>query len=137
MGVFELLSDDHALLKSQVCRAVALLKVHVEAGLEESSSELEAIRQLDVLSDQLVEHFEFEENTVFPELEAQFPEQCSQVEEFRLQHEQVLHALHTLQDHASTRRTAADTILLMTAFEDAFCRHASSEMDLFRQLAAQ
>jgi iron-sulfur cluster repair protein YtfE (RIC family) len=140
MGVFELLSDDHALLTSQVRRAVALLRVHVEAGLEESSSELEATRQLDMLSDQLIEHFEFEENTLFPELEVQFPEQSSQFGVFRKHHEQILRALQSLQDHASQdsrRRTASTSILLMTAFEAAFYGHVSSEMGLFKELAAQ
>jgi hypothetical protein len=140
VGVFELLSDDHSVLMSQVRHAVALLSAHVEAGLEGSSSELEAIRQLDMLTDQLIEHFEFEENTLFPELEAQFPEQRSQFGVFRMDHEQILLALRSLQDHASqdsTAHTDGDTILLMTAFEAAFDGHISSEMGLFKQLAAQ
>ncbi len=140
MDDLELLSDDHSLLRSQVIHAMALLKSLLEGGIESATLYSEIVGQMDLLHAQLVEHFEFEEEIAFPKLEERFPMFMPQLQTFLGQHDQILEALEELRlalklnfsqlEHGSALSKAA-------FFETVFERHATSETQLFDELAKQ
>jgi|SRR5664280_236139 len=140
MDDLELLSDDHSLLSSQVIHVVALLQAIVEGRFEAAALNSEIIRQTDLLQGQLVEHFEFEEKTAFPRLQERFPEFSSQLEAFLAQHDQILKAFEELQSNLNLELSQLNHVSVFskaTFFESAFERHATSETQLFNELAKQ
>lgn len=136
----KLLTDDHTLLASQVVHIVALLRAVVEGQFQETKLHSELAHQIEVLHGQLIEHFEFEEDVAFPQLGAQFPNVASQLQGFVAQHDQILDALEELRSaQRSGESLPAHEGLLTkaTSFESAFEIHATSETQLFRDLATR
>jgi iron-sulfur cluster repair protein YtfE (RIC family) len=139
MDDLELLSDDHALLGSQVIHVVALLKSLSEARLDTAALTLEIMRQIELLGSQLAEHFAFEEVTVFPQLTQKYPASSPRFQNLLAQHAEVLAAFKGLISAIpgdSESPNYADTIAKSALFESAFERHAREETELLRDLAA-
>ena len=140
MDDIALLSDDHSLLRSQVIHAMALLKSFVEGGSEAAPLYMEVIRQTNLLHDQLVEHFEFEEETAFPKLEEQFPTFTPQLRTFLGQHDQILESLEELRSALKFELSQLKQVSVLSRasfFESTFEQHATSETQLFDELAKQ
>jgi hemerythrin-like domain-containing protein len=136
----ELLTDDHTLLASQVVHIVALLRAVVDGQFQEAALLSELGRQVELLHSQLIKHFEFEEDVAFPRLEAQFPNLDSKLQGFIMQHDQILDALDGLRSTlkgAVSLPAHAELLSKATFFESAFEQHATSETQLFRELATQ
>jgi hypothetical protein len=135
-----LLSDDHCLLSSQVTYVVALLRATIGGRFEAAVLYSEIIRQMELLHGQLVAHFELEEITAFPQLEEQFPETSSQLQTFLAQHDQILKAFEELRSNLKRELSQLNHVNIFskaTFFELAFERHATSETQLFNDLAKQ
>ena len=92
MDDLEFLADDHTLLSSQVIHVLALVRA-IEAGrFGLAGLNTEIVRQTEMLSSQLSEHFAFEEVTAFPHLEEKYPEYKSRLGAMLAQHAGVLSA---------------------------------------------
>jgi len=140
MGDLPLLADDHTLLRSQVIHVKALLRVLVDGHFESKALQAELIQQMDLLGDQLIEHFEFEESTAFPHLSIQFARFSSQFQRFVSEHVQILKAFEAFRSDLMLEMSQLlriDILSKAAFFESAFNRHATSETQLFDKLAKQ
>jgi iron-sulfur cluster repair protein YtfE (RIC family) len=136
----KLLADDHTLLASQVVHIVALLGAVVEGQFHETNLQSELAHQIELLRGQLIEHFEFEEDVAFPRLAAQFSSAGAQLRGFVTQHDQILDALEELRSalRSDVSLPASEGLLAKAAFfESAFELHATSETQLFKDLASR
>lgn len=87
MTDLKILTDDHAVLGSQVVHVMSLLKAFDEEQPNLSNSQVEVIRQADILQNQLAEHFALEEVMAFPHLEERYPELAARLEALLVQHD--------------------------------------------------
>jgi len=135
-----LLSDDHTLLSSQVIHVKVLLRVLADGHFESVALHAELLQQIDLLGDQLIEHFEFEESTAFPRLEKRFGKYCARFQTFLAEHVQILKAFEAFRSDLRLERSQLKPIDVLSKaafFESTFKRHATSETQLFDELAKQ
>ncbi len=140
MDDLELLSDDHSLLGSQVVHLVAMLRTLVEGDFETGPLHSEINRQAQLLSSQLVEHFEFEEITAFPRLEQRFPKLSSQLQALTAQHDEILEAFEAMRADLRlelSQLKKVDIVSKASFFESTFGQHADSESQLFAVMATR
>ncbi len=140
MDDLPLLSDDHTLLRSQVTHVKALLRVLVDGHFESKALQAELIQQVDLLGNQLIEHFEFEESTAFPLLVKRFATFSSQFQTFHSEHIQILKAFETFRSDLmleTPQLMPIDLLSKAALFESAFKRHATAETQLFDEMAKQ
>ena len=137
MDEVDLLHNDHVLLGSQVAHVVALIK-----SLEQNPSLTvplfaELTRQVDLLRQQLTEHFAFEEAQSFPTLAANFPNAGPRLEQLRQQHGLILGLFEELR--ASLQTTCeldlATAVACSVRLESNFAGHVTAETELLRGLS--
>jgi|GEM_PF-3205286 len=135
-----LLSDDHALLMSQVKHVMALTHVYGERSADGAQLREETLKQSKELRSQLEAHFAFEETTIFPKLEVEFPGAALRIQQLVTSHGQVLRALEEYLGELKLERPhSAEPRLLdaASAFEREFQAHVDTEAALFLELAGQ
>ncbi len=139
MDELELLHDDHSLLSSQVVHVVTLIKSLEDTGNIAASHYSEVLRQMEILRQQLLEHFAFEEEEAFPRLDDKFPKVRSKLEQLQSQHDSVLAAFEALRaalwSETKVSRTP-DATVRCDKFELAFQSHAAAETELLRELSS-
>jgi iron-sulfur cluster repair protein YtfE (RIC family) len=138
MDELELLHDDHSLLSSQVVHVVTLIKSLEDGGQIAASHYSEVLRQMEILRQQLLEHFAFEEEEAFPRLDDKFPKVHSKLEQLQSQHDSVLTAFEALRSALWTETKASlvpDATARCDRFESTFQLHAAAETELLRELA--
>ncbi len=130
----DLLHDDHLLLSSQVVHVSSLIE-SMDAGLS-VSLQSEVLRQIEILRQQLQEHFTFEEEEAFPRLRDKYPTIQGKLQRLLGQHKNILSALEELrvlpwgQINGTSTREAADRC---RSFEAAFTSHANEENALLQE----
>jgi hypothetical protein len=135
MNDLDLLHDDHLLLSSQVVHVSSLIE-SMDARLS-VSLQSEVLRQIEILRQQLQEHFTFEEEEAFPRLRDKYPTFQGDLQRLLEQHKNILSALEELralpwaQSSGISTREAADRC---SSFEAAFASHASEENALLQEL---
>ena len=133
----KILTDDHALLGSQVIHVMSLLKALDEGQPEITHLYTEVLRQADILQNQLAEHFALEEVMAFPHLEARYPELAAGLEALLAQHDYILDTFEAfyavLNDEPSTQNRA-ELLSRGTIFEKAFEQHAATESRLLNEI---
>jgi len=135
MDDFELLNDDHSLLSAQVVHVTALMKTLEHDPSWPSPLKTEVIRQVEILRQQLLEHFAFEEAQTFPRIDNRFPHASSRVEELREQHAKVMAALELVWNNLQSARAPHQVLADCEVFRVVFTDHATEENELLRQLA--
>ncbi len=138
MDDLDLLHDDHALLNSQVVHVVTLIKSLGDKQSTSSSLISEVLRQTEILRQQLLEHFAFEEEEAFPRLDDRYPAIKSKLQQLQEQHERVLASFEELRSvlwDESQGLLAQDTTARCDRFESAFTLHAAEETALLRGLS--
>jgi iron-sulfur cluster repair protein YtfE (RIC family) len=136
----KLLLDDHALLSSSVIHVVALVRRFAVGRFEAAGLQMEIARQVELLREQLVQHFEFEETTAFPHLEEVFPAYQEQFQQFVAHHDGILRVFEIVRTELSFEGAPADGRSVQRkalAFERVFEEHATAETKLFNELASQ
>ena len=138
MDDLELLHDDHALLSSQIVHVIALIK-SLEGGQSSAVALVsEVLRQLEILRQQLHEHFAFEEEEAFSRLSDQHPAYKERLQHLIEQHDQILAAFEELRSipwAQSQGVSAPDAAARCYRFESAFTEHAAAETELFREIS--
>ena len=139
MDDLEFLAADHTLLSSQVFHVLALVRA-IDAGrFGLAGLNAEIVRQTEILSSQLSEHFAFEEVTAFPRLEEKYPKFESRLRAMLAQHAGVLDAFEAFRSVLDVGPTAANLTQLLERgkiFESAFEDHATQETQLLREISA-
>ena len=138
MDELELLHDDHSLLSSQVVHVVTLIKSLKDSGHIAASHFSEVLRQMEILRQQLLEHFAFEEEEAFPRLDDKYPTIRFKLEQLQAQHDGVLVAFEALRSvlWADTKEPRVpDPSASCDRFESEFELHAAAEAALLRELA--
>jgi iron-sulfur cluster repair protein YtfE (RIC family) len=138
MDELELLHDDHSLLSSQVVHVVTLIKSLEDGGHIAPLHYSEVLRQMEILRQQLLEHFAFEEEEAFPRIDGKFPKVHARLEQLQVQHDNVLLAFEALRAALWTEAkvpSAPDATARCDKFESAFQLHAAAEADLLREVA--
>jgi iron-sulfur cluster repair protein YtfE (RIC family) len=136
----KLLLDDHTLLSSSVIHGVALVRRLAAGRFEATALHAETSRQVELIREQLIQHFEFEEAKAFPRLEVLFPAQADALQQFVAEHDGILQTLDLLRTDLSFDRPPADGRNLQKralAFERVFEAHATAETNLFNELASK
>jgi hypothetical protein len=139
MNDLEFLADDHMLLSSQVIHVLALVRAVDSGRFGLAGLNNEIVRQTEMLSGQLAEHFAFEEVTAFPHLEEKYPQFKSRLRAMLTQHSGVLEAFEGFRAGLNADPNSANLSQLLergTIFESAFERHATEETKLLREIAA-
>ena len=140
MQDLKLLLDDHTLLSSSVIHVVALVRRLAEGRFEATALRAEIVRQADLLHEQLVDHFDFEETSAFPQLEELFPAHVGELQEFVSKHDGILQTFDALRTELSFNDALLDRNGLLgkaLSFEREFEAHATAETTLFNGLAAK
>lgn len=140
MDELKLLLDDHALLSSTVIHVAALVRRFAVGRFEAAGLQAEIARQVELLREQLVQHFDFEETTAFPTLEETFPSHREHLQTFVAQHDGILRVFEILRTELSFEGAPVDPRSVQRkalAFERVFEEHATAETKLFNELAAQ
>lgn len=138
MEMLALLSDDHALLSSDVLRLVALVRAFAEGRFGRTHLHCEIRRQSNVLRGQLTEHFDFEESTAFPHLASTFPDAEPQLRRLIQDHDRVMETFETFRTELElclAPHVAEALLQSVLAFEHAFKNHATDEIALFEKLS--
>ena len=138
MNMLSLLSDDHALLSSDVIRLVTLVRAFAEGRFGRTHLQYEIRRQSNVLRSQLMEHFDFEESTAFPRLTRAVPAIETKLHRLIQDHDRVLEtfeAIRTELELCSSAHVAESLLPKVLAFEHAFKKHATEETELFEELS--
>jgi len=138
MDELELLHDDHSLLSSQVVHVVTLIKSLEDSGHIAAAYFSEVLRQMEILRQQLLEHFAFEEEEAFPRLDDKYPAIRSKLEQLQAQHDSVLAAFEALRSVLRAEKKeprVPDPSTSCNRFESAFELHAAAETALLRELA--
>ncbi len=139
MADLKILTDDHALLGSQVNHVMSLLKAFAEGQSEITNLQIEVLRQTDMLQNQLAEHFALEEVMAFPHLEDEHPELAARLEGLLVQHDYILDTFEqfyaVLNEEPSTE-SRAEVLARGTIFEKAFEQHAAAESGLLNELGS-
>jgi hemerythrin-like domain-containing protein len=140
MDVLKLLVDDHALLSSSVIHVVALVRRFAAGRFEAAGLQVEIVKQVELLHEELVHHFEFEETTAFSRLEELFPLHRVQLQNFIAQHDGILRVFEIVRTELSFEGAPADGRSAQRkalAFERVFEEHATAETKLFNELASK
>lgn len=138
MEELKLLLDDHALLSSSVIHVVALVRRFAVGRFEAAGLQAEIVRQVELLHEQLVHHFDFEETTAFSRLEELFPTYREQFQNYVAQHDGILRLFEIVRTELSFEGAAVDGRSVQRkslAFERVFEEHATAETKLFNELA--
>jgi iron-sulfur cluster repair protein YtfE (RIC family) len=138
MHDLELMHDDHSLLSSQVVHVVTLVKSLEEGSHIAATHFSEVLRQMEILRQELLEHFAFEEEEAFPRLDGEYPTIRPQLEQLQAQHARVLAAFEALRSVLWTEAKesrVAETSTSCDEFESVFKLHAATETALLRELA--
>jgi hypothetical protein len=138
MTDLKVLTDDHAVLGSQVAHVVSLLRVFDEKQPNLSKLQV-VIRQANILQNQLAEHFALEEVMAFPHLEQSYPELAARLEALLVQHDYILDTFEqfyavvnrepSLGNHSEVHSKGA-------IFQKAFEQHAAAESLLLSELSS-
>ncbi len=138
MNDLDFLADDHTLLSSQVIHLLALVRAIDSGRFGMAGLGAEIVRQTEILSNQLAEHFAFEEVTAFPRLEEKYPEFKSQLRAMLEQHPGVIKAFEGFQAVLKdpTPASLAQVLARGTLFETAFESHATQETQLLHEISA-
>ena len=139
MTDLKVLTDDHAVLGSQVAHVMSLLKTFDEEQPNRPNLQVEVIRQANKLQNQLAEHFALEEVMAFPHLEERYPELAARLESLLVQHDYILDTFEqfyavlngepSLGNHSEVLSTGA-------IFQKAFEQHAAAESQLLSELSS-
>jgi hemerythrin-like domain-containing protein len=130
MDAVRMLVHDHEVLTSQVEHVSAL--VHGLLGKEFAPASMrdELLGQVDLLKDQMLEHFGFEEEAAFPFLIDAMPEDSEKLRALTLAHERIARCLVEVSE--LIRLTTKDTLELQTgpiaAAFDRFVNHYRSHV---------
>ena len=138
MDDLDLLHDDHTLLSSQVVHVVSLIKSLSDGQAPGVSLISEVLRQMEILRQQLLEHFAFEEEEAFPHLADRYPATRTKLQQLEEQHERVLATFDDLRSvlwAESKGLSAEDTATRCDEFESAFTLHAAEETALLQELS--
>lgn len=139
MANLKILTDDHALIGSQVIHVMSLLKAFAEEQSETSNLHVEVLRQADMLQTQLADHFALEEVMAFPHLEEGHPELAARLEGLLVQHDYILDVFEqfyaVLGEEPSTE-SRAEVLARGRIFEKAFEQHAAAESSLLNELGS-
>ena len=136
MDDLDLLHDDHALLSSQVVHVVTLIKSLGDNRGAGGSLISEVLRQTELLRQQLLEHFAFEEEEAFPRLDDRYPAIKTKLQQLQEQHERVLASFEELRSvlwDESKGLSAEDRAARCDRFESAFTLHAAEETALLQE----
>ena len=139
MDDLELLHDDHSLLRSQVVHVTTLIKALGDGQSPAVSLFSEVLRQMEILRQQLLEHFAFEEEEAFPRLDDKYPTLRTKLQQLSDQHENVLVAFEELRSvlwAESKGLSAPDAAIRCDSFESAFAQHAAEETEMLRELTS-
>lgn len=139
MDDLEFLADDHTLLSSQVIHVLALVRAIDSGRFGLAGLNAEILRQTEILSSQIAEHFAFEEVTAFPHLEEKYPEFKSRLRAMLAQHAGVHDAFEAFRSVLNVDPTPASVAQVLaqgTIFEAAFEGHATQETQLLREISA-
>ena len=138
MDDLELLHDDHTLLSSQVVHVVSLIKSLGDGQNPGVSLISEVLRQMEILRQQLLEHFAFEEEEAFPLLGDRYPAIRTKLQRLQEEHERVLAAFDDLRSvlwAESKGLSAQETTTRCDQFEASFTQHAAAETALLQELS--
>jgi len=138
MDDLELLLDDHSLLSSQVVHVTALVRTLEQDTSVTSPLCSEISRQVEILRQQLLEHFAFEEAQAFPRLQEKFPHVTSDLQELGGQHAVILDALDAVQTALKANPEPAwpELIAHCDTFGAVFTDHAADEAALLAELTS-
>ncbi len=136
MNDFELLHNDHALLSSQVVHVVALVKALEQGTTSTASLFAELARQMELLQQQLREHFAFEEAQAFPQLRIARPDMAPALEPLHQQHAIILEAFEKLLTCVNSSEPDWNAAAVLSdTFKTAFSEHAALEAQLFGKIS--
>lgn len=125
-----MLVHDHDVLTSQVEHVAAML--HGLSGNDFDAATLrdELINQVDLLKDQLLEHFAFEEEAAFPYLTNAMPEDAPRLHSMSAAHDRVARCLVEVSDllRVTTRETLARQTGPIVATFERFLNHYRSHV---------
>lgn len=107
-----MLVHDHEVLTSQVEHVAALVQGLSDRSFDPASIREELIKQVELLKDQLMEHFGFEEEAAFPFLTKVMPEDAPRLQAMSLEHDRV--ARHLVEVSELLRLTTRQTLQLQT-----------------------
>jgi hemerythrin-like domain-containing protein len=113
MDAVRMLVHDHEVLTSQVEHVGALLFGLVGKDFAPESMRNELVQQVELLKDQLLEHFGFEEEAAFPFLVNAMPEDAERLRSLASTHDRIARCLIEVAD--LIRLTTNDTLGLQTA----------------------
>jgi hemerythrin-like domain-containing protein len=112
MDAVRMLVHDHEVLTSQVEHVGALLFGLLGRDFAPESMRDELVQQVDLLKDQLLEHFGFEEEAAFPFLVHAMPEDAERLRSLASTHDRIVRSLIEVVD--LIRLTTKDTLGLQT-----------------------
>ena len=101
---------------------------------------MEIVKQVELLHEELVHHFDFEETTAFSRVEKLFPPYREQLQNFIAQHDGILRVFEIVRTELSFEGAPADGRSAQRkalAFERVFEEHATAETKLFNELASK
>jgi hemerythrin-like domain-containing protein len=143
MDAVRMLVHDHDVLTSHVEHVSALMYGLVGRKFSPESLHDELVQQLELLKDQLLEHFGFEEEAAFPYLAEKLPQHREGVRSLSVAHDRIARALTEAYD--LLRLTNRDTLALQVgpiaeAFErfvNGYRNHVREESDILSAMEAE
>src|SRR5512145_2378187 len=89
MDAVRMLVHDHEVLTSQVEHVAALVNGLLQKSFEPAMIREELMQQVELLKDQLLEHFGFEEEAAFPFLMKAMPNDASRLQAMSVDHDRI------------------------------------------------
>lgn len=105
-----MLVHDHEVLTSQVEHVAALVNGLLQKSFEPATIREELMQQVELLKDQLLEHFGFEEEAAFPFLMKAMPNDASRLQAMSVDHDRI--ARHLVEVAELLRLTGKQTLQL-------------------------
>jgi iron-sulfur cluster repair protein YtfE (RIC family) len=139
MTDLKVLTDDHAVLGSQVAHVMSLLKAFDEEQPNRPNLQVDVIRQANILQNQLAEHFALEEVMAFPHLEDRYPELAARLEALLVQHDYILDTFeqfYAVLNGQPSLGSCSEVLSTGAIFQKAFEQHAAAESQLLSELSS-
>lgn len=140
MDAVRMLVHDHEVLTSQVEHVSALVYGLAGRDFGPESMRDELLQQVEILKDQVLEHFGFEEEAAFPFLTNAMPSESDQLRALALAHDRIARDLVEVAEliHLTTKMTLGpQTASIAAAFErfvNGYRSHVREESELLDKM---
>lgn len=140
MDDWTLLSDDHALLRTQLARVIMMLSLVQNGSYTAQHLHDETLREAELWLSQQREHFAFEETSVFPQVEKLAPTMAPRLARLAAEHRHLIDEFAALVAELTptwSKSHVSANLSFAQQFEQRFEQHAATETQLLDEVAVQ